>query len=677
MKKNDEKTQILQAILDRVTQYQEGQLSVTSVQPILQGLFEQLRLCDQADFDAAIEASQPLMFKSIQIFDSGKISPTDLKGMTFATMQTLERLAGVFEGCHAMIFVKPVVAAFILKLLNFIISLAAALVRDKSAETAQLMLAITCEIHIPFYQSSLFTVMPLKEGKSSFDLRPSLLDVRDIGELAMQQHAILQCEHHQYDKARATLIFLDAWYSGDHELSEFKQEQMEALYRTQAPALKKLYKADRELWKRAFGMINNITVTLKPQIFKSMRYFLWGKLALEEVVPNLSLASCYLDLSVTHYLAIKSNIPPGKLINELKSLAARFVEVENFASAMRCYRTTQKIYSKYSLAIVDYQQQTHQLEQNVCKLKKVAFLQLKKKWEELAIGSLQDVQSIDFDEAKCWCQITYSDRAFMLCHARYLNELEVEKNVQRDTCVITLNSPYELSARALRRSFLQAQQRFQHRRHESQQAAELLQKRFVEVVASEDSHDESPLPLKGSSLYDMASHVVRKIPRPAPSKSTGPPKTPPAKILPTISWGDEYPTYHPSKGIVYPIPNPLVINSAMPKGIFYAYLDPLQLIELSKEMLDQFELQLARGKIVGKGDAHGIRSVIGELNDDSPYMFKINIHGEDIRLYGRKVATAITPEGKATVLIAFDQAIRHDEQLLLHPEERKPGPSDY
>lgn len=670
MNKNDEKSQTLQAIQDLLAQYEQQQLSATSVQPLMQALLEQLRVCDQAKFDAEINALQPHAFHVMGLFSSGQFSPKDLQAINIITMQTLDRMAGLFEGCQSMIFVTPPIAAFMLRWLKFTVLLVTELFKRKESQTAQLMLEMICLIHLPFYLSSLFTVLPLKDTRSKFDLQPCVLDVQDIGELAWQQYAIILCHHQEYDKARFALSALETWLAQDQGLSEFNQQQMDTLYRTQAPALKKTFKENREVWKNAVAHINTISNTLKPQILKSMRYFLLGKLALEDVAPNLSLAYCYLDLSVTHYLANKSKLTPDSLINELNTLAARFEKVENFSLAMRCYRTALKLYSEYSQVVAQYREDARQIERNMFKLKKSAFLQLKKKWEELAIESVQNVDCIDFDEVKFWCQITYSNRAFMLCHAQYLTELGVQKNMQRETRVITLNLPYELSARTLQRSFLQAQKSFQRHQHRSRQAAELTQKRFTEVVASEDTPYESHSSLEDSSFYHIACHVVRKKPKSALSKSPPPQKTPGAKIITTISWGEEYPTYHPSKGIVYPIPNPLVINSPMPKGIFYAYLDPVQLAELSKQMLDQFELQLARGKIVSKGDAHGIRSIIGELDDDSPYMFKINIHGEDIRLYGRKVATTITPDGKATVLIAFDQAIPHDEQLILQPEDR-------
>jgi hypothetical protein len=149
----------------------------------MHALFEQLRVCNQAEFDAEINASQHLLDPIMRLFHSGIFSSQDLKKITFVTMQTLERMAGLIEGCHSLIFLTPPVAAFMLHFLKFTATLAGELFKRQDSQTAQVMLQMICVCHLPFYQSSFCTILPQKDSKNKFALRPCILNVRDIGEL--------------------------------------------------------------------------------------------------------------------------------------------------------------------------------------------------------------------------------------------------------------------------------------------------------------------------------------------------------------------------------------------------------------------------------------------------------------------------------------------------------------
>ncbi len=668
MKTAKEKINLLETLDTLLRQYESQEISPAYAQPKLTALIEALRVCDQTEFDSEIRAWQPTVEKVMARFDSKQYSTADLKPMTFVTIQTLERMAGLFEYCRSMVFVLPPIGAFLLGILHFSLALVKLNVQNKDPETAELILRMLCVCILPFYQSNIFTVLPKKSGKSNSELHPCQLDLRKITEMALLNHAVMLCDEKKYDKARTALLSCESWHAKIQPKDTIIQVQINCIYNQQQSKAKKLFKSNRDLWKKSFKDIRFITEKLKPQALSTTRYYLWGKLTLEDTTPDLTLSSNYFDLCATHYLQMRNNTPPDRLIMELKTLASRFESVNNFSSAMRCYRTALKLYSGYALLLGEYREEKNQLEKQLFKLKTTAFLHLKQAWQDLAVESLDHVLTVDFEEKHHWCQIKYTDRAYMLCHARFLNELGAENQVQRELCMITLNTPDELSAKSLLHTFLQAKHRFQKSQYKPQQLSSLQPKRAVEKDKSESSTEESISPFEISSTYQIAYHIARKAPKHPKSKSPPPQKTNTAKTISTLSWGDDYPLYHPTKGIVYPIPNPLVKNSSMPKGIFYAYVDRQQLPELPDEMLEQFEIQLARGKIVSKGDAHGIRSIKGELVEDSPYVFKINIHAEDIRLYGRKVATALSKEGVATVLIAFDQAIRHDEQLIMQPK---------
>jgi hypothetical protein len=668
--KNDVKIQYFEILSGLLAQYEAQEISAATLQPKLSQLLEQLRICDQTDFDANIKDIQPIAYKVIAMFESGRYSQEDLTKMTFVTIDTLKRLDTLFASYNSMIFVSPIDTFFLLKIVKFALSLTKPLINSQNTEAAKVILAILCELILPFYRANLFTVLPHKGGKgdkSASNLEPGLLDIRDIGVLALQQYAIILCEHQNFDQARATLLSVDTWCSQDQASNAAANQQIKAIYNDQAATMKRLFKANRESWKLIFKNIKLITDGLKPQISISMRYYLWGRLAAEGVNADLHLATCYFELSAKHYLQMKSHNLPDRLILELKALAKRFEQVECFSCAMQCYRTAQDLYAKYTLRTDTSRIESRQLERDLKQLEITAFLYLKRMWGAIAVEPLNGVQDIVFDETKRWCQITYSDRAYMLCHAKYLNKLGVEKNVQREPCIITMNTPYELSAKTLLQSFQQARREvtWQAQHHQRRPSAPTPLKRLIEDET--DVSIDSSTSFDDTLFYQIACRTLRKAPKLVRSKPSLPAKTPAGKILTTPSWGEEYPSYHPTKGVVYPIPNPMITNSSMPKDIFYAYLDRLQLSEVPDELLEKFESQLARGKIVSKGDAQGLRSITGELSDDSTYLFKINIHGEDVRLYGRKVATTLSPEGKATVLIAFDQAIRHDEQLQIEP----------
>lgn len=67
-----------------------------------------------------------------------------------------------------------------------------------------------------------------------------------------------------------------------------------------------------------------------------------------------------------------------------------------------------------------------------------------------------------------------------------------------------------------------------------------------------------------------------------------------------------------------------------------------------------------------------MQHIQGELGHESDYLFKLNIHAQDYRLYGRRVAEKTMANGRVVVLIAFDQIIAHNQALKLEAISASP-----
>ncbi len=466
------------------------------------------------------------------------------------------------------------------------------------------------------------------------------------------------------------------------------------------------YLANKSEWNEAIKLINTLTGEFLVNTGDCIHYLLCGEIAALQEIPDFSLIEHYCDLSITYLSKIKLNNKFACSISPFTATAALLHKIADshkaagrLNSALRCYQKAfctytqgkeQFIASKATILESGFNdeyfkakfkkivQSTVAVNQSITEIQKLAFEQFKLAWSAIKLPDA--IQVVEFEEQGFAMKLTLSDTALFKVWMQQLHQLPLFSKplispAQKNS--VTLLNIHQLSAQQLFKSLERAQKVRQAdimrmQKKLSHAAEKETQRAEDNAKPKKDTVDNSNMDYQSSADKDLYPEPRTTKLKKQSSAVTQKTIAKPSQARPqphNVSWKEDLPEYV-NEDQVYPIPDPFVANSCIPKGIFYGYIDHQMINEIDDDLLLRFQEVLSRGMIAGSDDAQGIRPVQGELGHDSDYYFKINIGRQNYRLYGRKVGEKQLPNGQMVVLIAFDQAIPHDQTLKLgHNEE--------
>ncbi len=456
-----------------------------------------------------------------------------------------------------------------------------------------------------------------------------------------------------------------------------------------------IYIDNQSEWKTAIAAIKELNDTNLGTGNDCLHYFVLAEIAVKAAQPDFAMAECYCDLGLDYFSKTKVN---GKNLDKITSpiaaakllliIADEHQKSNRINSATRCTYKALEFYTKqYELLFALYKslnvsdtpdpyidtvkRQVNEALTQVINTKKALAVLKSQAFEHFIVEWTQEETSavvpVKFAKDNMTLTADFNDNALLKSWIRELQKLKLNSkfHFEVDARSVILRDFNYLSAKQINASFTCAQKslltdkvRIQRRR---EQQAAVPQITAPVVPTAEASND-----YQSDASKDLYPAPTNRKPRKNPQQQQLVARPNAAPLVQIVDWSDDIPNYIDPANIC-PIPDPTVTNSSMPRGIFFAYIDHEQINNeaISPELLGEFQSVLERGKIAADGNSQGIRPVQGELGHDNDYIFKLNIHAEDYRLYGRRVAEQTLPNGKVIVLIAFDQALAHNKVLNL------------
>lgn len=609
----------------------------------------------------------------------------------------------------AIAIVTPMTFAFNLDLLAKAQILAGALLEYEMYDNLKELLDITLDSFLPNLENNVVTVM-LNDNKAGqkknieFSIKP--FKVYLTAALMHNFRAIYFVARNEVRNAESDLSRAKELCDHQHFDLNSIREKFAVLLKSKAKTFRGLYNANKSEWKEAFKAINTVDEKTLENSINMLHYFVWAKIALCEERPNFALVECYCDLTENYYGKLKVNdkcldklAAPQNVAKLLHRVADGHKDAGLMNSALRCYLKAQRFYQKcqrviidgkskmlatgYSVDIIDREVrnlivQILAIQRSVKEIQFGAFSQFQQEWTALKPSFAIQVR---FEEQGFAMIIDFDDKVLLKIWAQQLKCLKLPAEPLRSTNAglqnsIRLLEVHQLSAQQICQSLLRAQKvqqadkiRMQKRcdhlaiikNRKDAELAKLAQEKLSDVSDSMVSVESDP----SKDLYPVTRPILKKDTSNKAKSQRSAATAAPLRVQPVlVDWAEDLPDYI-NVDEVCPFPDPFVTNSSIPKGLFYGYIDYVMMNgeAISDELLAEFRSVLGRGKIAAEDNSQGIRPVQGELGHESDYMFKLNVHGEDYRLYGRWVADKKLPNGQVVVLIAFDQAVPHDKTL--------------
>lgn len=577
-----------------------------------------------------------------------------------------------------------------------------------SAKEGELSIADFLEKHL-----AIIWLKPSQEKKAKIDFDAKPFYCRAFLARAQTCYAESQLHLKQLEQAKQTLVRVNALLASDYTPSDLPSDStLLASVNEHRKSLRTAYLLNKKAWRNTPETLKKLSDELVDQDVRADYYRILAETLLLEEEMNCPLIECYLrtSYSLMMRLYVDENqlmiISPNKLLALYHKLLNHYQQANLDYNVMATCNTLLTILDPWVRTLTQSNlmaQRSPLVLTGVCSQRESVILlkiarSLQEQYQTLLSEYAQKVfrkttealehlnqeelngAHIRLDHQACQIGIHYDNPHLQKIHLHRLRSLNLDVETNASNNVTTILNALHISVSNLVRSLKTASQTLQGKRLEiqrrlerSQQSVETLertadpqatQKAFfadraytAQILHSQTKHERKP--------------VKRKVP-PQKDETTTQPQSQLAKAhTPPIQWAEHLPIFQANDGNVYPIPAHDVHSTQLPKGIFYAYIDRNALYELDDDLLDQFEITLSRAKIVQKHNAHGVRLIRGEVDEDSDYFMKINLHGVDVRLFGRIIAsTSVNQEEK--ILIVFDQALTHSQSLQETPPVTNP-----
>ncbi|MDQ2994461.1 MAG: hypothetical protein M3R00_05895 [Pseudomonadota bacterium] len=651
-----------------IARFESGQLDHDTALSQLNTAYKHIQQHEQANFEQILSTLEPKINPFIrEFFANDNLDEKALLRMTALAVMVVGYLNEHLD-CVFPLILKPNQCNFLLNLMSYLTNLGARIQIHKDFDAALLLTGFVAKSLAPFVMNRVFLITAAKNASNKASLFTAVnIDMRTFGEWLIQQHIVISYTANRITEAEECLLGLEDFVQHATRCPSNPPSVVQEAFNAKLSNFKSDFKLNRSHWKKDLSTIRHITKQAHVNAIPSFRYYLWAKYAATAKPPQLGLALCYLNIALDIFAKLPVVTPPLAMFQLYKVIAANYVGAKQYSAAITIYEIMLERYPTVLRHLPEFHNETIALGITLTKLKSKAYEQLTTAWQAADRSHITALTDVHFNAATRCLSLTNTNIAWLQILTRQLKLENITHHFNKPNATITLSAPYQINAEDLVKLISVTQSKFVNREKILERGIEYINRLKIEVSNEQDEAQDSPA-YESQGYYSPPSPKQIRQPRiPKSLQHANNNNSPKKSALPptiiTHSWGDDLPTFHPTQGCVYPIPNPDV-NTGVPSGIFYGYLDIQALAMLDTEKLSQFETVLARGKLVAKGDAHGIRSVNGELPADSPYLFKINIHGEDIRLYGRKVADK-TQSGDMKILIVFDQAVRHNQTLQL------------
>ncbi len=606
--------------------------------------------------------------------------------------------------------VKPATFAFNLQILSQASRLLPILQELEFFNDLEIITDLALNHFLPSLENNMATVVANKKSQQNKGTELSLFRYKAHQIAAMFQSArtFFLIRKKDARAAEESLNITQQLRTQPNTDSQQYEQEFFNLLKSRTKALKTHQKHNRTEWNNGTQIIKELTKDALDNAGDCIHYLLCAEIEALQQFPNYSLLECYCDLSESYLKKLRFKdkyaiemIPFTATAALLHKIADKHKEAGRMNSALRCYQKALNFYQQSKNLFIanksqllnadltiDYYQENLkkiltpivEIQKSINVIQEDTFQQFRNAWAQLKMPIA--IEAVDFETQGFAMKLTLNDTALFKVWMQQLHQLQFSSKPlispsQKNS--VTLLNIHQLSAQQLFQSLERAQKVRQadivrtQKKLSHAYAAEIEKQRAdrdakpeKNAVDNSNMSYESPADKdlypepRTTKLKKQSSAVTQKTIA-KPNQSRPQPHN--------VSWKEDLPEYV-NEDQVYPIPDPFVANSCIPKGIFYGYIDHQMINEIDDDLLLRFQEVLSRGMIAGSDDAQGIRPVQGELGHDSDYYFKINIGRQNYRIYGRKVGEKQLPNGQMVVLIAFDQAIPHDQTLKLeHVDE--------
>lgn len=557
---------------------------------------------------------------------------------------------------------------------------------------------------IPLMTQKVATVVA-KKSQRSLTMQIWHCSINSLQARILMEKAEISIKKRDIDAAINALHQCQDFYSrsSQNDIDDFR-----SLLKDITSQFKKQYKQDRKGWQKLTSLFYAVDEKFVSEILSYKIYYCWAKVMLLQDEPDVAMAKYFCDMAKknqqrTSIVKIKHDgnfifIGPKHIAKCYQEIGDQYHQMGDLNNALNCYqqgasildpciellKSPEKLKINSSLSvnmrniktnvdqslIREFLTDVVAIKQKMMAIKKEAFVLFEQQFTN--IDQPTELVNIVCNPDNFTLSLTFQSTV-IASKLRRMASFYEEFNIVpgRDRQSVVINDIHMLSAKKVQQSIIRAIKSVQAdaRRVELMRQRRLAKDLGNDNLAEQVDHSYE---YEGDDLDHDNNAPVQKRVRPKSTKSAfvTSEKVVRQPLQELVSWKDKLPS-HINEDDVYPIPAPDVMNSAIPKGIFYGYINPYLIDEHDGQiLLDAFTAVLARGKIASKFASQGVRPVCGELGHESDYVFKLNISGEDLRLYGRRVAMKENNIGQMVVLIEFDQTLAHKKTLNMAPVKR-------